>query len=121
MQKAGFLTTQLNGSFHVDDQHRPRHAHYSTSPDETSAVMHDKEMEEGSNPYHTLSSFALNGKANDFEKDEMSRIMRKAVFCICENEVRISFMATVQLISAFWFCCIDSTIPLLSKSKVSSL
>ena len=39
--------------------------------------------------------------------DHMSRVVRKPAFCICENKGAD--------------CYTDSTIPLLSKSKISSL
>ena len=43
----------------------------------------------------------------------------KTGFCICENKTQISFAVTAKLISAFVFA-IYSTIPLLSKSEISS-
>ena len=48
--------------------------------------------------------------------------MRKAAFCIYgTTKVLISCAVTAQLISAFVVATIDSIIPLLSKSKISSL
>ena len=45
--------------------------------------------------------------------------MKKIPFCICENKGadQLRSKVTVQLISAFFFCFKDSTLPLLSKSK----
>ena len=48
--------------------------------------------------------------------------MRKPAFCICENKDADQLCGTAQLISAFVFATyIDSTIPLLAKSEISSL
>ena len=47
----------------------------------------------------------------------MSFVMRKPAFCICKNKKRRS----ASRISAFFFCCTDSTIPLHNKSKISIL
>ena len=62
----------------------------------------------------------------------IERRHKKTCFCICENKGadqlrgnhaadQCSCAVTVQLISAFVFCDIQSTIPLLSESESSSL
>ena len=56
---------------------------------------------------------------HEHDQKEMSRGMRKPTFCICKNKAADQYFS-VQLISAF-ICYIDSTIPLLSKSEISSL
>ena len=43
--------------------------------------------------------------------------MRKSAFCICENKGVDQLYGNPQLFSAFVFCYIDSTIPLLPKSE----
>ena len=50
----------------------------------------------------------------------MSHVMRKPAFGICEKNMQISCAIMAQLISAFNFRNIDSTIPLLPKSEISS-
>ena len=51
----------------------------------------------------------------------MSHVMRKPAFSIyAKTKAQISCTVNVQLISAFCFCYIDSTISLLSKLKISS-
>ena len=48
--------------------------------------------------------------------------MRKPAFSIAKTKTQISFAVTTKLISAFVFALfsLDSTIPLLSKSEISS-
>ena len=41
--------------------------------------------------------------------------MGRSAFCKCENKAQISCSATAQLISAFVFCYIDSTLALQFK------
>ena len=50
----------------------------------------------------------------------MSRVMRKPTFCICENKDadQLHYREADQCLC---FRYIDSTIPLLSKSEISSL
>ena len=50
----------------------------------------------------------------------MSRVMRKPTFCICENKdaEQLRYREADQRLC---FRYIDSTIPLLSKSEISSL
>ena len=49
----------------------------------------------------------------------LNHIMRETGFRKCEKtKVQVNCMVTAQLICAFVFCYIDSTIPLLSKSKI---
>ena len=43
------------------------------------------------------------------------------LFAYAKTKTHISFAVTAKLISAFVFRYIDSTIPLLSKSEISSL
>ena len=47
--------------------------------------------------------------------------MRKPTFCICEKKTQISFAVNREADQRLCFRYIDSTIPLLSKSKISSL
>ena len=53
---------------------------------------------------------------------DMSHVMRKPNFTYAKTKKQINFAVTAKLISAFVFATyIDSTIPLLSKSEISSL
>ena len=47
--------------------------------------------------------------------------MRKPGFCICENKDADQFRVNREVDKSLCFRYIDSTIPLLSKSEVSSL
>ena len=53
--------------------------------------------------------------------NEMSRVMRKPTFCICENKDADQLRGNREADQRLCFRYIDSTIPLLSKSKISSL
>ena len=52
---------------------------------------------------------------------EMSRVMRKPTFCICENKDADQLRGNREADQRLWFPCLDSTIPLLPKYKMSSL
>ena len=47
--------------------------------------------------------------------------MRKPTFCICENKDPDQVRGNRQADQCLCFCYIDSTIPLLSNSEISSL
>ena len=47
--------------------------------------------------------------------------MRKPTFAYAKTKTQMSFALTTKLISAFGFRYIESTIPLLSESEISSL
>ena len=51
----------------------------------------------------------------------MSRDARKPDFCICENKDADQLRGNREVDQRLCFRCIDSTIPLLSKSEISSL
>ena len=51
----------------------------------------------------------------------MSRIMRKPAFCICENKDADQLRGNREADQRLCFRYIDSMIPLLSKSEISSL
>ena len=51
----------------------------------------------------------------------MSRVMRKPTFYICENKDADQLRGNREADQRLCFRYIDSTIPLLSKSKISSL
>ena len=52
---------------------------------------------------------------------QMSRIVRKPAFCICENKDTDQLRGNREADQCLCFRFIDSEIPLLSKSKISSL
>ena len=51
----------------------------------------------------------------------MSRDVRKPDFCICENKDADQLRGDVEADQCLCFRHLDSTIPLLSKSEISSL
>ena len=51
----------------------------------------------------------------------LSRVMRKPTFCICENKGADQLRGNREADQCLCFRYIDSTISLLSKSKISSL
>ena len=53
-------------------------------------------------------------------KDDLSRILRKPAFCICENKDADQLRSDCAADQRLCFRFIDSTIPLLSKSEISS-
>ena len=52
---------------------------------------------------------------------DMSRVMRKPTFCICENKDADQLRGNREADQRLCFRYTDSTIPLLSKSEISSL
>ena len=54
-------------------------------------------------------------------KDDMSRVVRKPTFCICENKDADQLRGNREADQRLCFRYIDSTIPPLSKSKISRL
>ena len=51
----------------------------------------------------------------------MSRVMRKPTFCICENKDADQLRGNREADQRLCFRYMDSTIPLLSTSEISSL
>ena len=51
----------------------------------------------------------------------MSRVVRKAAFCICENKDADQLRGNCEADQRFCFRYTDSTIPLLPKSEISNL
>ena len=56
-----------------------------------------------------------------FNYQQMSRVMRKPTFCICENKDADQLRGNRKADQRLCFRYIDSPIPLLSKSEISSL
>ena len=54
-------------------------------------------------------------------RKKKSRVMRKPTFCICENKDADQLRGNREADQRLCFRYIDSTIPLLSKSEISSL
>ena len=54
-------------------------------------------------------------------KQYMSRVMRKPTYCICENKDADQLRGNREADQRLCFRSIDCTIPLLSKSEISSL
>ena len=53
--------------------------------------------------------------------DDLSRIVRKPAFCICENKDADQLLGNRKADERLCFRYIDSTIPLLPKYEISSL
>ena len=53
--------------------------------------------------------------------DDLSLVMRKPAFCICENKDADQLRGNREADQRLCFRYIDSTIPLLFKSEISSL
>ena len=53
--------------------------------------------------------------------NHMSRVMRKPTFCICKNKDADQLRGNREADQRLCFRYIDRTIPLLSKSEISSL
>ena len=51
----------------------------------------------------------------------MSLVMKKTAFCICENKDADELRGNRETGQHLCFCYTDSTIPILSKSEISSL
>ena len=54
-------------------------------------------------------------------QDQVSRVVRKAAFCICENKDADQLHGKREADQCLCFCYTDSTISLLPKSEISSL
>ena len=63
----------------------------------------------------------LNLRPDGHSNRQMSRVMRKPMFCICENKDTDQLRGDREADQRLCFRYIDSTIPLLSKSQISSL
>ena len=57
---------------------------------------------------------------NDDRGNDMSRVMRKPVFCLCENKDADQLRGNREADQLLCFRHKDSAIPLLSKSEISS-
>ena len=53
--------------------------------------------------------------------DDMSRVVRKPAFCICENKDADQLRGNCEADQGLCFRYIDSTIPLVPKYKISNL
>ena len=60
-------------------------------------------------------------KSNFYLITDLSRVMRKQTFCICENKDADQLRGDREADQRFCFRYIDSTIPLLSKYEIASL
>ena len=56
-----------------------------------------------------------------YKQQQMSRRMRKPAICICENKDADQLHSNCEADQPLCFLYTDSTIPLLSKSKITSL
>ena len=58
---------------------------------------------------------------NSTREHDMSLVMRKPAFCICENKDPDQLCSNCPAYQRLYFLFTDSTIPLLPKSEISSL
>ena len=65
-----------------------------------------------------LDAIVLTKEQKDYE---MSHVVRKPAFCICENKDADQLRGNREADQRLCFRYLDSTIPLLSKYKISSL
>ena len=56
-----------------------------------------------------------------FTRSDLSRVVRKPAFCICENKDADQLRGNREADQRLCFRYTDSTIPLLSKSEILSL
>ena len=70
-------------------------------------------------PNCNIIMMKLNNIENSFPK--MSLVMRKPAFCICENKDADQLRGNREADQRLCFRYTDSTIPILSKSEISSL
>ena len=75
--------------------------------------------------YFTSSMLIIKLYINTFLKTRMvtlmSRVTRKPTFCICENKDADKLRGNREADQRLCFRYIDSTIPLLSRSEISSI
>ena len=60
-------------------------------------------------------------KSVEVSRNDLSRDMRKPTFCICENKESDQLRGNREADQRLCFRYMDSAIPLLSKSEISSL
>ena len=68
----------------------------------------------------TILAFNPSARVN-YSRNQMSLVMRKPAFCICENKDADQLRGNREADQRLCFRYTDSTIPLLPKSEVSSL
>ena len=66
-----------------------------------------------------LACCIVDSSLQTFTCKEMSRIMRKPAFCICENKDADQLRGNREAVQRLCFSYTNSTIPLLPKSEIS--
>ena len=102
---------------HVD------HEVWQMSVSNTNDIMADRE---DCMCHHTFTSqhmecFRTCTDVMEWSSVNMSRVMRKPTICICENKDADQLRGNREADQRLCFRYLDSTIPLLPKSKISSL
>ena len=69
----------------------------------------------------TLSGFLAGIMGDGGINHEIGRVMKNPTFCICENKGADQLCRNCEADQRLCFRDTDSTVPLLSKSKISSL
>ena len=90
---------------------------------QTSGFSHDAAPETKiigyvKNAHPLISAFVI---SISMGKNQMSRVVRKPAFCICENKDADQLRDDREADQRLCFRYIDSTIPLLPKSEISCL
>ena len=75
---------------------------------------------EDSNKLH-MASKSVSVLPSQVPQRDMSRVMRKPAFCICENKDADQLRGNREADQRLCFRYTDSAIPLLPKSEISSL
>ena len=73
------------------------------------------------NKLNTKTNYVTPPVISNLRQQQMSRFVRKPAFCICENKDPDQLCGNCEADQRLCFRYIDSTIPLLSKSEISSL
>ena len=71
--------------------------------------------------FYTIGTFSQNRKIGAEYLKNMSRVVRKPDFCPGENKGADQLCSNCEADQCLCFHYMDNTIPLLSKSKISTL
>ena len=94
---------------------RPYHIWKTSNKTANETVIKTKEKQE------IILFLSTSGNLRTMKWVQMSRLIRKQTFCICENKGTDQLRSYCEADQRLCFRSTDSTIPLLSKSKISGL
>ena len=81
----------------------------------------EEQSDQGCTVYDSVCIFIKQFSVLVFLYSNLSRVMKKPTFCICEKKDADQFRGNRKADQRLCFRYIDGTIPLLSKSEISSL